>query len=152
MTKDVEQEKQIVSSDDEKSIIMQSNVVGMPTATDESADAEEISQPVDEQTYTLTDQSSISSCALPYKQELQLRGKSNYTVTCFLSDLKMLSDFVGHDIPVGRIRKEHLTAWLMKLKFGESKEITASKPPTSQTSASETAAAESSVPETAVPK
>lgn len=66
----------------------------------------------------LTDRSSIASCALPYQQELELRGKSNYTVTCFLSDLRMFSDFVGRDTPIGRIRKEQLTDWLMKLKFG----------------------------------
>lgn len=69
-------------------------------------------------TNPLTDQSSLAACAIPYQQELMLRGKSNYTVTCFLSDLKMLSDFMGLDTPVGRITKEHLTDWLMKLKFG----------------------------------
>jgi integrase/recombinase XerD len=152
MPKDVEQEKQVISSDAEESTSVQSSVFETPTATVESAENEEIPQPVDEQTHTLTDQSSISSCALPYKQELQLRGKSNYTVTCFLSDLKMLSDFIGHDIPVGRISKEHLTGWLMKLKFGESKEVTASVKPVSGTSASETPAAEMSIPETAVPE
>ncbi len=66
----------------------------------------------------LSDRSSLASCALPYQQELELRGKSNYTVTCFLSDLKMFSDFIGRDTPVGRIGKEDLTDWLMKLKFG----------------------------------
>jgi integrase/recombinase XerD len=30
----------------------------------------------------------------------------------------MFSDFVGADTPVGRITKQHLTDWLMKLKFG----------------------------------
>jgi integrase/recombinase XerD len=30
----------------------------------------------------------------------------------------MFSDFMGADTPVGRITKEHLTDWLMKLKFG----------------------------------
>jgi site-specific recombinase XerD len=66
----------------------------------------------------LTDLSSLAACALPYQQELTLRGKSNYTVTCFLSDLKMLTEFIGADTPVGRITKERLTDWLMKLKFG----------------------------------
>ncbi len=69
-------------------------------------------------THPLTDQSSLAACAIPYQQDLTLRGKSNYTVTCFLSDLKMFSDFVGHDTLVGRITKEQLTDWLMKLKFG----------------------------------
>ncbi|HVU65618.1 MAG TPA: tyrosine-type recombinase/integrase [Ktedonobacteraceae bacterium] len=69
-------------------------------------------------THPLTDQSSLAACALPYQQELELRGKSTYTVTCFLSDLKMFSDFIGRDTPVGRITKEQVTDWLMKLKFG----------------------------------
>jgi integrase/recombinase XerD len=69
-------------------------------------------------TNPLTELSSLAACALPYQQELELRGKSAYTVTCFLSDLKMFSDFVGRDTPVGRIRREQLTDWLMKLKFG----------------------------------
>jgi len=68
--------------------------------------------------YPLTDQSSLAECVLPYRQALTLRGRSNYTVTCFLSDLKMFSDFVGQDTPVGRVTKENLTDWLMKLKFG----------------------------------
>lgn len=69
--------------------------------------------------HALTDQSSIGACALPYRQELMLRGKSNYTITCFLSDLKMFREYAGQDTPVGRITKEDLTDWLMKLKFGK---------------------------------
>src|ERR1700680_2856809 len=70
-------------------------------------------------THPLTDQSSISACFIPYQQDLQLRGKSEYTITCFLSDLRMLSEFVGRDTPIGRINKEQLTDWLVKLKFGK---------------------------------
>jgi integrase/recombinase XerD len=73
-------------------------------------------------THPLTDQSSISACFIPYQQELQLRGKSNYTITCFLSDLRMLSEFVGRDTPVGRISKEQLVDWQIKLKFGNGKD------------------------------
>src|SRR5215469_245369 len=69
-------------------------------------------------THPLTDQSSLAACFIPYQQDLKLRGKSDYTVTCFLSDLKMFSDYAGRDTPVGRITKEQLTDWLMKLRFG----------------------------------
>ncbi len=69
-------------------------------------------------TQPLTDQSSLAACFIPYQQALKLAGKSAYTVTCFLSDLKMFSEYVGLDTPVGRIGKEQLTDWLMKLKFG----------------------------------
>src|SRR5437764_6815335 len=78
-------------------------------------------------TNPLTEQSSLAACAIPYQQELMLRGKSNYTVTCFLSDLKMFSRFVGQDTPVGRITKEQLTDWLMKLKFGTKGQVPAPK-------------------------
>jgi site-specific recombinase XerD len=78
-------------------------------------------------THPLTDQSSLAACAIPYQQELLLRGKSNYTVTCFLSDLKMFSRFAGQDTPVGRITKEQLTDWLMKLKFGTKGQVPAPK-------------------------
>ncbi len=78
-------------------------------------------------TNPLTDQSSLAGCAIPYKQDLLLRGKSNYTVTCFLSDLKMFTAFVGSDTPVGRITKEQLTDWLMKLKFGTKGQVPAPK-------------------------
>jgi integrase/recombinase XerD len=135
MPKDVEQEKQAVLSDSEESTGVLSSGSGTPTTKGEFAEGEEISQPVSEQTHTLTDQSSISTCVLPYKQELELRGKSNYTITCFLSDLKMFSDFVGHDMPVGRITKEHLTAWLMKLKFGSQEQKPLSSPPAPKTMA-----------------
>jgi integrase/recombinase XerD len=75
----------------------------------------------------LTDQSSLIECADPYRQELMVRGKSAYTVTCFLSDLKMFSTFIGMDTPVGRVTKEQLTDWLMKLKFGTDGRVPAPK-------------------------
>src|SRR5215472_13933560 len=78
-------------------------------------------------THPLTDQSSLAACTLPYQQEMKLRGKSDYTITCFLSDLKMFSDYIGRDTPVGRISKEQLTDWLMKLKFGKNGQTPAPK-------------------------
>ncbi|GHO65916.1 hypothetical protein KSC_048080 [Ktedonobacter sp. SOSP1-52] len=92
--------------------------VGNSTALQELPGAEETPFPPVSQASPLTDQSSLAECVVPYRQELMLRGKSNYTVTCFLSDLKMFSDFVGPDTPVGRLSKENLTDWLVKLKYG----------------------------------
>src|SRR5207302_10007702 len=63
----------------------------------------------------------------PYQQEWLLRGKSNYTVTCFLSNLNMFSRLVRQDTPVGRITKEQLTDWLMNLKFGTKGQVPAPK-------------------------
>jgi integrase/recombinase XerD len=91
---------------------------GTATVIQEPPDPQTTPFPPIVRTNPLTDQSSLAACFVPYQQELQLRGKSNYTITCFLSDLKMFSDFIGRDTPVGRITKENLTDWLMKLKFG----------------------------------
>jgi site-specific recombinase XerD len=125
MQKDIERKKQPVGTpagsalvaDD--STILQSNLfTDAPTVIAEPPDPLETPFPPLVRTHPLSDQSSLAACAIPYQQELMLRGKSNYTITCFLSDLKMFSHFVGQDTPVGRITKEQLTDWLMKLKFG----------------------------------
>src|SRR6266851_653315 len=91
---------------------------GTSTVITEPADPVETPFPPLVRTHPLTDQSSLAACFIPYQQDLKLRGKSDYTVTCFLSDLKMFSDYAGRDTPVGRITKEQLTDWLMKLRFG----------------------------------
>src|ERR1700736_4195105 len=118
MEKDVEQEKQSELILSEDSTILQSSLFGSSTVIAEPPDPAETPFPPLVRTNPLTDQSSLAACALPYRQELMLRGKSNYTVTCFLSDLKMFREYTGSDTPVGRITKEQLTDWLMKLKFG----------------------------------
>src|SRR6266567_9584332 len=130
MQKDTERKNQppgsaLVTDD---STVVQSNLFSdAPTVIAEPPDPLEKPFPPLVRTNPLTDQSSLAACAIPYQQELMLRGKSNYTVTCFLSDLKMFSDFVGQDTPVGRITKEKLTDWLMKLKFGTSGQTPAPK-------------------------
>jgi site-specific recombinase XerD len=118
MQKDHQPEMQPEPVMTDESTILQSSLFGAPTVIAEPPDPVETPFPPLIRTNPLTDQSSLAACSLPYRQELQLRGKSNYTVTCFLSDLKMFSDYHGHDMPVGRLTKEHLTDWLMKLKFG----------------------------------
>jgi len=109
------------------STVVQSSLFGAPTVISEPANPAETPFPPLIRTNPLTDQSSLAACTLPYRQELMLRGKSNYTITCFLSDLKMFRDFVGSDTPVGRITKEQLTDWLMKLKFGTPGQVPAPK-------------------------
>src|SRR6266536_5241364 len=123
MEKDTQQ--QLVGEPDMSTLVtddttvLQSNLfTDAPTVIAEPPDPLETPFPPIIRTHPLTDQSSLAACAIPYQQELMLRGKSNYTITCFLSDLKMFSNYVGQDTPVGRITKEQLTDWLMKLKFG----------------------------------
>ncbi len=121
MQKDMQQQQQERQPEPtltEDSTVLQSNLFGAPSVITEPPNPLETPFPPLVRTNPLTDQSSLAACAIPYQQELMLRGKSNYTVTCFLSDLKMFSDYTGHDTPVGRIAKEQLTDWLMKLKFG----------------------------------
>jgi site-specific recombinase XerD len=119
MRKDIQrsgQPEQLLT--DESTVVQRDLFNGTPLVITEPPNPRETPFPPLVRTRPLTDQSSLAACALPYQQELELRGKSNYTVTCFLSDLKMFSDFVGRDTPVGRISKEQLTDWLLKLKFG----------------------------------
>lgn len=134
MEKDTQHESQAAGTSDTNTIVtgdttvLQSNLfTDAATVITEPPDPLETPYPPLVRTNPLTDQSSLSACAIPYQQELLLRGKSNYTVTCFLSDLKMFSRFVGLDTPVGRITKEQLTDWLMKLKFGNKGQTPAPK-------------------------
>ncbi len=119
MNKDTRQPIQPEPLLTDESVVVQPGLFsGTPLVVAEPPDPRETPFPPLVRTQPLTDQSSLAACALPYQQELELRGKSAYTVTCFLSDLKMFSDFVGRDTPVGRVSKEQVTDWLMKLKFG----------------------------------
>ena len=107
---------------DESTVSQPDLFTGTSTVIAEPPDPQAIPYPPLVRTHPLTDQSSVSACFIPYQQDLQLRGKSEYTITCFLSDLRMLSEFVGRDTPVGRIAKEQLTDWLVKLKFGKGRD------------------------------
>jgi len=112
---------------DESTVLQPDIFTGAQVVITEPADASETAFPPLVRTKPLTEQSSLSACFIPYQQDLRLRGKSDYTVTCFLSDLKMFGDFVGRDTPIGRITKEQLTDWLMKLKFCKKGQVPAPK-------------------------
>jgi integrase/recombinase XerD len=119
MSKDIQQSTQQEPFVTDESTVVQQDLFGnAPLILAQPPDPRETPFPPLVRTHPLTARSSLASCALPYQQELELRGKSNYTVICFLSDLKMFSEFVGRDTPVGRIAREQLTDWLLMLKFG----------------------------------
>src|SRR5216683_3617307 len=120
------QSEPIVTGD--STVLQPGLFAGAPTVIAEPPDPTVTPFPPLVRTNPLTDQSSLAACALPYQQELKLRGKSNYTITCFLSDLKMFSDFIGRDTPVGRINKEQVTDWLMKLKLAQKVRFQRPKP------------------------
>ena len=129
MPKDAEQETYHETISTDESSAAQTNLFNTTTALSDPPDVAETSDPALPSTpiHLLTDQSSLFECIEPYKQDLLLKGKSNYTVTCFLSDLKMFSEHVGAGTPVGRLTKEQLTDWLMKLKFGNNGQVPAPK-------------------------
>jgi site-specific recombinase XerD len=127
MQKDSQHEVRPEPMQADDTTVLQSSLFGSPTVIAEPPDPSETPFPPLVRTSPLTDLSSLAACALPYRQELMLRGKSNYTVTCFLSDLKMFREYVGSDTPVGRITKENLTDWLMNLKFGTKGQMPAPK-------------------------
>lgn len=64
-----------------------------------------------------TAESSLAECAPAYQAYLQLTDHSRYTITCFLSDLHLLSEYLGADIAVGRIVTGDLTRWTMYLRW-----------------------------------
>src|SRR5947209_9768877 len=134
MEKDTQHESQAAGISDTNTIVtddttvLQSNLfTDAATVITEPPDPLETPYPPLVRTNPLTDQSSLSACAIPYQQELLLRGKSNYTVTCVLAVVMVFSRFVGQDTRLGRITKEQLTDWLMKLKFGTKGQVPAPK-------------------------
>jgi site-specific recombinase XerD len=128
MEKDDQRQSQLEPMLTGESTVLQPDLfTGAPVVITEPVDPTETAFPPLVRTKPLTEQSSLTACFIPYQQDLRLRGKSNYTVTCFLSDLKMFSDYIGRDTPVGRIAKEQLTDWLMKLKFGKKGQVPAPK-------------------------
>ena len=47
--------------------------------------------------------STLSACALPYGEYLRRTDHSVYTVTCFLSDLRMFVEYAGRETPLRTI-------------------------------------------------
>ena len=54
-------------------------------------------------------ESTLAECAPAYEEYLRLTAHSRYTITCFLSDLRLLREFLGKDTPIGRISNDDLT-------------------------------------------
>lgn len=71
--------------------------------------------------YDLSMDSTITSSFPAYEYYLMSTDHSGYTVTCFLSDLKLFTRFIGEDTPLGRIQPKDITAWLNFLKLGSNR-------------------------------
>lgn len=65
----------------------------------------------------LTTASTLGAAALPYQDYLRRTDHSAYTITCFLSDLRMLTEYLGSETPLRTITRAHITDWLSHLKW-----------------------------------
>ena len=102
MQKDSQHEVRPEPPQADDTTILQSNLFGSPTVIAEPPDPSETPFPPLVRTSPLTDLSSLAACALPYRQELMLRGKSTYTVTCCFTLRTCLRRAVGvAPLPVG---------------------------------------------------
>ncbi|HLZ20802.1 MAG TPA: tyrosine-type recombinase/integrase [Ktedonobacterales bacterium] len=65
----------------------------------------------------LTPGSTLGACALPYAEHLRLTDHSAYTVTCFLSDLRLLTEHLGREKTLNSITRADVAGWLSHLKW-----------------------------------
>ncbi len=70
----------------------------------------------------VTASTTLGACALPYREYLRRTGHSMYTVTCFLSDLRLLTDFLGRETPIRSITRGQLGEWLSHLRWDRGSE------------------------------
>ncbi len=84
--------------------------------TDESPQRPAVAPPL-VQAPPLTAASHLGACALPYEEYLRLSNHSAYTVICFLSDLRLLTEFLGRDITLRDITRDALADWLTHLRW-----------------------------------
>ncbi|HEX6541963.1 MAG TPA: tyrosine-type recombinase/integrase [Ktedonobacterales bacterium] len=66
---------------------------------------------------TLTATSVLGACALPYQDYLRRTDHSAYTITCFLSDLRLLTEFLGRETLLRAITQDALAKWLGHLRW-----------------------------------
>ncbi len=61
--------------------------------------------------------SSLGAAALPYQEYLRRTDHTANTVTCFLSDLRLLTEYLGRATELRAITREQLAAWLDHLRW-----------------------------------
>ncbi len=64
-----------------------------------------------------TPATTLGASALAYQDYLRRTDHSPYTITCFLSDLRMMTLFLGVNVEVGLLTQERLGAWLDHLRL-----------------------------------
>lgn len=65
---------------------------------------------------SLTAESTLGACRLPYRHHLQMTDRSANTITCFLSDLSLLITYLGSERRVGSIGLDDLDRWRWHLR------------------------------------
>jgi len=60
---------------------------------------------------------TIGAVALHYRNHLMRQEHTTHTIDCFLSDLRLLSRFLGLDTRIEDIDQQRLTDWLMHLRW-----------------------------------
>ncbi|HEX8982249.1 MAG TPA: tyrosine-type recombinase/integrase [Ktedonobacterales bacterium] len=65
-----------------------------------------------------TGETSLRACALPYQQFLKRTDHSQHTITCFLSDLGMLTEYLGARTLANDVTQERLGGWLEHMRHG----------------------------------
>ena len=66
---------------------------------------------------TLTAASTLGACALPYQDYLRRTDHTAYTITCFLSDLRLMTTYLGRETPLRSITGDTLSGWLGHLRW-----------------------------------
>lgn len=61
--------------------------------------------------------SALGACALPYQDYLRRTDHTDYTITCFLSDLRLLTEFLGRETQLRTITQASLADWLGHLRW-----------------------------------
>lgn len=64
-----------------------------------------------------TPETTLGACALAYQDYLRRTDHSPYTITCFLSDLRMLTMFLGPNAALSALSQERLGSWLDHLRL-----------------------------------
>jgi integrase/recombinase XerD len=65
----------------------------------------------------LSPQSALGTCALAYQEHLRITDHSTYTITCFLSDLRLLTEYLGRETRLREVTAKRLGEWLNHLRW-----------------------------------
>lgn len=65
----------------------------------------------------ITKATSLAGLALAYRNHLMISEHTAHTIDCFLSDLRLLTRFIGAEIPIGTVTRPQIVDWLMHLRW-----------------------------------